>query len=653
MTRTVRLLLAGLLVSVCVLLPSTIAAAHANLASSDPPANAQLAAAPSVVTMTFTEPPDPKLSIVHVLDQAGERVEAGPAAAVEGEQKQLQIPLPSDLPNGVFTVSWRVVSETDGHVTAGAFAFGVGVSPGSAPPPGPTGSGTPAPSVASVIGKIGLYAGLGLLFAASVVGLIAFGGAVPFRRRVMFAGASLAVVGAAIMLLAERSAVGVSLGDLLSSNAGRDYVWLLVSVAIAAVVAIAASGASDRTWLVPVGIAASLAMAVRVVGGHADGASTPAVQVPLQWFHFMAAGVWIGGIALAIVLLRAAADDAQPVDEIRRFSRLAGYALAVVLVTGVLRAANELGGLSALLHPFDGSYHTTLTIKIAVVLVLIALGAVNRYRSIPRMDDRPGLLNRVMTVEIVGAVGVFALTGVLTGLSPQPASEPPAPRPGIVVSGSDFATTMNVTLIVTPGTAGPNDFVVRATDFDSGTPVDATGVSLRFEPVGQAGVGPSTLDLTRTGTRWRNAGTQLSLDGVWNVTVVVQTATEGTEVPLVLATRLVHQSVTVSTAEGQPDLYTITLHTGEQVQAYNDPGTPGPDELHMTAFGADGNELPLAGVTMTAISPDGTAVPLDARRFSPGHFVSDITLTTGDWTFFISATTRQGENLVASFDQTI
>ena len=45
MTRPVRLLLAGLLVSVCVLLPSTIAAAHANLASSDPPANAQLAAA--------------------------------------------------------------------------------------------------------------------------------------------------------------------------------------------------------------------------------------------------------------------------------------------------------------------------------------------------------------------------------------------------------------------------------------------------------------------------------------------------------------------------------------------------------------------------------------------------------------------------------
>jgi hypothetical protein len=264
------------------------------------------------------------------------------------------------------------------------------------------------------------------------------------------------------------------------------------------------------------------------------------------------------------------------------------------------------------------------------------------------------MLRRVMAVEIVAAVGVFALTGVLTGLPPQPAAAASTARqPGIVVSGSDFTTTMKVSLAVTPGTAGPNDFVARVTDFDTGAPVDASDVSLRFEPVGQAGVGPSTLDLIHDRGVWRNAGTQLSIDGVWNVTVVVQTATQGTEIPLVLATRLLHQSVVVSTAEGQPDLYTISLHTGEQIQAYNDPGTPGPNELHMTAFDADGNELPLANATMTAISPDGTAVPIDARRFSPGHFVGDVTLTSGNWTFFLSAETRDGNDLVASFDQTI
>ena len=34
------------------------------------------------------------------------------------------------VPDGVYTVTWRTVSATDGHVTAGAFSFGVGVSPG-------------------------------------------------------------------------------------------------------------------------------------------------------------------------------------------------------------------------------------------------------------------------------------------------------------------------------------------------------------------------------------------------------------------------------------------------------------------------------------------------------------------------------------------
>lgn len=654
MTRSTRRLLYVVLAGLFALLaPATTATAHSGLETSDPPANASLDAAPSVVVLTFTEPPDPELSLVHVLSRSGRPVETGPASAVAGQSKRLQVPLPADLPDGVYTVSWRVVSETDGHVTAGAFAFGVGVSAGSVQPPDATGSGTPAPSLGSVIGKIGLYAGLALLFASAVVGLIAFGGTVPARRRAAFTGAALASAGALIMLLAERATVGVSLGDLLTSSAGRDYVWLSVAVAIAGVLAIVVASTEGRRWLVPLGIAASGAMLVRALGGHADAATAPAVQVSLQWVHFMAVGIWIGGIALVMVLLRTATHDARPADEVRRFSRLAGYAVGVVLLTGVLRAANELGGLSSLFHPFDGSYQTTLTIKVAVVLGLVALGAVNRYRSIPRMQNGSGLLRRVLVVEVAGAIGVFALTGTLTGLQPQPSTAPPPPRPGITVTGSDFATTMEVSLAVTPGTAGPNDFVVRATDFDTGAPIDATRVSLRFEPVGRSGVGPSTLDLTRAGALWRNAGSQLSLDGVWNVTVVVETSTEGTEIPLTLATLLPHQSVTVSTAAGQPDLYTITLRTGQQIQAYNDPGTPGPNELHMTAFGADGNELPLASATMTAISSDGTAVPSDPRRFSPGHFVSDITLTTGDWTFFISATTRDGDDLVASFDQTI
>jgi copper transport protein len=632
------------------------AAAHANLGSSDPAANALLDHAPADVTMTFTEPPDPKLSIVHVLDVNGTAVEAGPAQEVPGHNDQLRIPLPADLPDGVYTVSWRVVSEADGHATAGAFSFGVNVAPGTVVTPSIATPTTTPPSVASVASKLGLYVGLAMLFSASVVGILAFRGDVPARRGVLCFAAGAAALGTAGMLVSERAALGVSMGDLLSSSTGVDFLWLLGGVGFAAIAGLDAARRSDRTSLVVAGVAAAAAMLIRASGGHAAAAATPALHIGLQWLHFMAASVWIGGLLLAFLSLRMPpdAENGAPIEAIRRYSSFAGCALGIILVTGVLRATEEAGGLAKLLHLFRGSYDTTLDIKVAVVVALIGLGAFNRFRSIPRMGGGTGLLRRVMAIELVGAIGVFGLTGTLTGLAPRPPVTPPAPKPAaITLTGSDFATTTTVDLVVSPGTAGPNEFDADVTEFDSGAPLEATRISLRFEPVGRPGVGASTLELMHHDDHWMANGSQVSIAGVWTVTVVVQTASSGTEIPLTLVTPIPGQSVTVSTAAGQPDIYTIAFSGGEQLQLYNDPGTPGTDELHLTAFDMDGNELPLAHATMVAVAPDGTATAPPPRRFSAGHFVDDLTLADGRWTFFVQATARDGRVLVASFEQTI
>ena len=241
-------------------------------------------------------------------------------------------------------MSWRVVSEADGHFTAGAFSFGVNVAPGTVV--APSVPSMPAPSAASVASKLCLYVGLAMLFAASVVGLLAFGGNVPARRPILLIGSAVAAVGAVGMLLSERAALGVSMGDLLSSSTGRDFLWLLGGVTFAAVASIDAARRSERTSLVVVGIAASLAMLIRAIGGHASAAATPALEIGLQWFHFMAASVWMGGLLLAFLAVRASRSD-PPVAGVRRYSSLAGYAVVVVLVTGVLRATEEVGGLSS------------------------------------------------------------------------------------------------------------------------------------------------------------------------------------------------------------------------------------------------------------------------------------------------------------------
>ena len=383
--------------------------------------------------MTFSEPPDPSLSIVHVLDVNAAPVEAGPVEAVPGHGDQLRIALPASLPDGVYTVSWRVVSEADGHATAGAFSFGVNVAPGTVVTPSVPVPTTPSPSVGSVAGKLLLYVGLALSFAAAVVGLLAFGGRVPERKRVLRFAAASAVVGVVTMLLSERATLGVSMGDLLSSATGTDYLWLLGGVTFAAVSALDAARRSDRTSLVVAGVAAAAAMLTRAIGGHAAAAATPALQIGLQWLHFMAASVWMGGLALTFLWLRVQrrTEGSVPVDEVRAYSSLAGYALAVVLVTGVLRATQEVGGLSKLFDLFRGSYGTTLDVKVRLVLVADRAGRVQPVPFDPAHGDAaPGLLRRVMAIELVGAVGVFSLTGMLTGLAPRPPVNPPAPRAG-------------------------------------------------------------------------------------------------------------------------------------------------------------------------------------------------------------------------------
>jgi hypothetical protein len=93
-----------------------------------------------------------------------------------------------------------------------------------------------------------------------------------------------------------------------------------------------------------------------------------------------------------------------------------------------------------------------------------------------------------------------------------------------------------VSLTVTPGRAGRNDYVTRVEDYDSGVP--ATGVTavkldctVRDEP----GVSPVSVALTRAadGT-WRGRGLEFSIAGLWRVNVLVEMKSGGVTVELAL-----------------------------------------------------------------------------------------------------------------------
>jgi copper transport protein len=672
-----RLGAAVLLAGLWLLVAGVPAGAHGLLEASDPADGSSVQVAPRQVVLTFTERPEPRLSSVRVLDTAGNEVGAGPAAPVPGRPRQLSAPL-SELPDGTFTVSWRIVSKDDGHVTAGTFAFAVGV-PAPAPVAeegGPANAGEARPpSPLAVAGRWALYGGLILLVGAAATGLAVFGRTLPAGAPVLLGlAAVLAVAGVAARFAAERAAIGASLGDLLDSSTGQGLVRLAVAVlAAAAAAAVLAAHPSGWWRLGLAGATAAAAMLAHVVAGHAAGPSSlRPLNLLAQWVHVLAVGSWIGGLVWLLAGLRGRERPAQVAAAVR-YSKLAAPVLAVVALTGLARTVDLAGGWTGLV---ESGYGRLLDLKVLLFLGLVALGALHHYRVIPALrlrgasgppaapagapGGRPGplaVLRRGVRAEIVLAAGVLAATAVLSQLPPGKfvtgrAAARPAP-PSVQVEGNDFATSVRVTLNATPGTAGPNTFTAKVTDYDSGEPWPAERVALRFTPRDQPDLGQATLELARDGQgRWRGQGSQLSIEGQWVVVALVEGPGPAVTVPLELETRPSPQQVQVSEVPGQPTLYTITLVAGGTLQTYIDPGRPGANTVHFTYFTPGGDEQPSSRASATMTRENASPEPLELLRLGPGHFAANVDLEPGRASFAIRASAG-GKQAGGRFEQVI
>ncbi|MEU8799187.1 copper resistance CopC family protein [Spirillospora sp. NPDC048819] len=109
------------------------ASAHTALTSADPEADSTVKA-PSQIVLTYSEPV--RLPRVLVTDASDKQVQSGEPRAVDNKVTQ---PLGGTLPNGEYTVAWRVVS-ADGHPVQESYTFTVKGSPAGAPADAPAGS---------------------------------------------------------------------------------------------------------------------------------------------------------------------------------------------------------------------------------------------------------------------------------------------------------------------------------------------------------------------------------------------------------------------------------------------------------------------------------------------------------------------------------
>jgi copper transport protein len=647
-----RLLLIAVVGSVSLLSVSGVAGAHANLVSSAPANGETLQTAPDAVTLTFTEAPEPSLSSIRLLDASGTAVAEAPPSTVDGDRLSLTVPL-SHLEHGVYTVSWRAVSRVDGHATAGAFAFGVGETP-SADVTHSVSETTEGPSSPiEIAGRWALLAGLVALVGGAVTAAVVLWPSPAAPLRYLAAAWAVAALGLALLAWAQVDAAGAGLRSFLVTPIGRGLAWRAAGIVMAGVALGAAAmdgRPRRRAWLGFAAAGAAGASLAHVAFGHAAAARLSLAQVTAQWVHVTAVALWIGGLGALLVAIRGEPDQSRA-RAVRRFSTMAGFALAAVVGTGLVRAFNQVRTIHDL---FFSDYGRVVLVKVVLLLALATLGAVNRSRNLPRSERTLSGLRRVSRAELAIATAVLGATALLASLSP-PSSHPEAhAAPGgerLTATGSDFAESVRVTLVVEPGHAGSNRFMAHVADYDTGEPVHADRVALRFSYLGGQDVGESTLELrpAEAGV-YEATAASLSIGGRWGVTVLVQQADDSVEVPLVVAT---HCLATAMATEEAPTIYTVALPSGS-VQGYVDPGIAGVNQIHLTFFDAAGEELAVdAEPEMTAWRPEEDPIDLEAQRLGPGHFAANLELAAGRWRLEFSASLGEAGGAFGCFEETV
>jgi copper transport protein len=615
---------------------------HAALRLADPVEGATLGDTPTAIRLTFSERPDGGLSEIRVVDTAGVSYHIARPLPLPGDPLSLSIRI-RPLDRGVYTVSWQIVSAVDGHTTTGAYAFGVREDPSRAA--ARVASAQANVSAFGVASRWLLLIGLALLLGAGAAGVGRWGGG--REVAIAAAGCALAIAGIAMLAAAQLRITNASITSLLNASTGRSLAWRSVAIAGAAVALFAArrrEAAEQRLPLTIVLLAALAAAALHVAGGHAAAADHWVfATIATQWLHFVAVGIWLGGLAVLLAGVRGVAS-ASKADRVRRFSIVATIALVIVAVTGLVRSAGELSGWDDLIST---AYGWALLGKIVLTLAIVLLAAVNHWRSVAAAvaDLRP--LRRAGNGEVALAACTLAVAALLGSL-PPPAAALRDPS-GIDVSASDFGTTVRVQLTAPSDQPGPNRFVVTVADYDTDEPLPGGRVSLRFTPLDDPRVASTMLELKPDHVgAFVGSGSNLAFDGRWRITALVERESDSVEVPMEVETRVPPQFIATARFPDRPSEYMVQVENAGHVMISPASERAAPTTATIICYDVLRDQRPVDDIVVTLRVGDGPAQQVVVKRVSPSAFIAHLAFEPGSNRITVVARGQDGVRLRAA-----
>ena len=497
---------------------------HATLLRTVPPANSRLEQAPPRVELHFNEGIEEIFNGVRVLNRNGLPVHSA-QATLSRNRRELSVALKDNIPNGIYTVSWRATS-SDGHQIGGNFGFSVGEEfQASEMVAGQPETGENWPSFSMAVTRWLYFLGM-MIF----VGGFTFGALIlvpvikhpeldipaevltamrrPFLRFFSWSWVVLLVTAIFNLLfkaaaMADSTLLGAANGDILtavisSSQYGRMWGVGMVLILVSGMlfwlyrsIWTAPQDISKSALLLYLGTALGALLLFTVSNsGHAAAVTEwKAVALGSDVLHLMATAIWVGGLVYLVLLMRSLSAAEPPLraqllgEVIPRFSRMAQFCVLTIVLTGAYTAWIHIPSWSAFVTTW---YGWTLLTKIFLVLPLLAIGAVNLLVIKPQLrkslleqgekalEATFGVLKRfrpLVQVEVVLGVVILLVVTVLTNLSP--AATATSGGPSLVSNRTDF----DITLLIEPNQVGHNQVQVLVKD-QEGNSVDLENVLL-------------------------------------------------------------------------------------------------------------------------------------------------------------------------------
>ncbi len=277
-------------------------------------------------------------------------------------------------------------------------------------------------------------------------------------------------------------------------------------------------------WVAP--LAGALLLAGITLTSHAAG-SGPIATIA-DWLHLASVALWIGGLgALLVVLLQAGPADRALLAQVLvgRVSTAAGLSLGVLALTGIYSAWLHLPSLEAFrVTP----YGRTLLLKLALFVPLVALGALNRFVTRPRLGAGPARSIGAVVVRFVRLVGteialgsaILLVVAVLTITPPARVSMPAVAQQTLVLAG--MADGLSVRVTVTPARPGWNRMTIAVQPPRGQSLSMESRILLRFTKLDE-NLDRVTVPLSlRRGDEYVLEGGYVGLPGYWEVEVIIR-----------------------------------------------------------------------------------------------------------------------------------